>query len=148
MSILPFLWIWLVHKTPEGLEIPVDFREPVVTSLSGPSWQRSDITLARWQVKGLLGISVLSPVRLVYCFLTAPAKVRPHGVHTTVQWVDNFHTVPGPRQCKNTLNQLRGFIDDCISCNIASGLHQNLIPQIMPRKWDFGRLKINKAVYG
>lgn len=43
---------------PEGLEIPADFREPVVTSLSGPSWKRSDITLARWQVKGLLGISV------------------------------------------------------------------------------------------
>lgn len=58
MSILPFLWIWLVHKMPEGLEIPVDFREPVVTSLSGPSWQRSDITLARWQVKRLLGFSV------------------------------------------------------------------------------------------
>lgn len=148
MSILPLLWIWLVHKTPQGLEIPVDFREPVVTSLSGSSWQRSDITLARWQVKGLLGISVLSPARLVFCLLTARAKVRPHLVHTTMLRVDHFHTVPGPRQRKNTQNQFRDFIDDCISCNIASCLHQNLIPQIMLRKWDFGWLKINKAVYG
>lgn len=54
---------------PEGLEIPADFREPVVTSLSGPSWKRSDITLARWQVKGLLGISVSRPAWLVFYFL-------------------------------------------------------------------------------
>ena len=147
MSILPFLWIWLVHKTPEGLEIPVDFREPVVTSLSGPSWQTSDITLARWQVKGLLGISVFLRLSLVLYFLTAQTKVRPYLMHTTVLWL-YFHTVPGPRQRKDTANQLRGFINDCISCNIASGLHQNLILQIMLRKWDFGRLKINKAVYG
>ena len=37
--------------------------------------------------------------------------------------------------------------DDCISCNIASSLHQNLILQIMPRKWDIVQLRINKAVY-
>lgn len=148
MSILPLLWIWLVHKMPEGPEIPADFREPVVTSLSSPSWQRSDITLARWQVKRLLGISAFLSVSLVFHFLTAQANIIPHRMHTTMLWVEHLHVVPGLQQCKNTPNQLRGFIDDCISCNIASGLHQNLISQIMLRKWDFGQLKINKAVYG
>lgn len=61
---------------PEGLEIPVDFCEPVVTSLSGPSWKRADITLARWQVKGRMGISVFVSVCLVLYFLNAQAKVR------------------------------------------------------------------------
>jgi len=63
------------------------------------------------------------------------------GAHTTALCVDHFHNEPAPIQ-------LGGFIDDCISCNIASGLHQKLIPQIMLRKWDFGQLKINMAVFG
>lgn len=144
MSILPFLWIWLVHKTPEGLEIPADFREPVVTSLSGASWQRSDITLDRWQVNGLLGISVFPPSGAVFVFLHSSFCFKDRRLRSAL--IVSILYLVGDNA--STPNQLRGFIDNCISCNIASGLHQNLILQIMLRKWDFGWLKINKAVYG
>lgn len=98
MSILPFLWIWLVHKTPEGREIPVDFREPAVTSLSGLSWQRSDITSAQMAGEKALGNEwgfFSHPCWTL--LLTAQANVWPP--HDRA---DHFHRLLRKRQRENT----------------------------------------------